>query len=265
MSFKKIFVLFCISLPLCIAARICQIACATEYSTGFSVIGREWVGFLTLGLICVACAIVAFLSFKTYKNPEKPPMTKTLLSVFACIVAVALLRELIFEDMSPTMPAWQVLALKVTTVLCAGYFAVLAASGIAGFKLPMLSHALPCVYAIVKTVSTFVNISSLALIYDNVLLIFAYCLLMLFFINYGKLYNGLDTEKGFRKLAATGLAAANVCVAQSIAALSINIFGSTPYPHADNGVMWSLLGMSLFIIGFLWEYFYKVETEEEHI
>lgn len=265
MSFKKILLLFLISLPVCVAARIFGIVYATEYETGFSVSGREVINYAVIALIAVVCVALAFFSFKAYKNPEKPPRTKALLSVLAMVVVCGLLREVIFENMPQTMLAWQVLLLKFTTVICAIYFVVFAVQGMVGFKLPALLHAIPCIYAIIKTIFTFINISSLALISDNILLVASYCLLMFFFINYGKLYNGLGKEKGFRKLAATGLPAATLCITQSLSVILVNAFSVKPYLHSDSGVMWAIFGIGLFIIGFLYEYFYKVETKKEHI
>lgn len=265
MSLRKIMLCFIAGLPVCIVARVIQIVYATEYATGFSVRGREWLSYLSIGIIALVCVLMAVFSFKAYKNPEKPPKVKWGLSVAACVVVAGLLRELIFENMPQTMPAWQVLLLKFVTVICVVYFVAFAVQGITEFKLPAISHVIPCVYAIIKTIFTFINISSLAVISDNVFLVAGYCLLMLFFINYGKLYNGIDVEKGFRKLLATGLAASTVCITQSFPVIFVNVFSKTPYLHSDVGSMWALAGMGIFIITFIFKYFEKILNKEEHI
>lgn len=262
MNFKKILICFCIGAPVCVAARIFQIVYATEYNTGFFVRGKETLGWAMLGIIAVACVLLAIVTFKAYKNPERPPKIKAALSVMAFLTAGALLYEVIGENMPLTMPAWQVTVLKFVTVLCAAYFVAFAVQGFTEFKMPALTHAIPCVYAIVKTIGTFINISSLPIISDNILLVSGYCLLMLFFIKYGKLYNGIDGERGFRKLLAAGLTAATVCISQALSVIVINIVKAKPYLHADLSVMASLLAMGLFITVFICQYF---KTNQEHI
>ena len=264
MNFKKILLCFGIGTPLCVVARTFQIVYATEYTTGFFVRGREAVGWAMLGVIAFVCVALAAASFKAYKNPEKAPKTKTALSVIAIFTAIALVYEIISENMPLTMPAWQVTVIKFVTVLCAIYFVAFAMQGFTGFKMPALAHAIPCAYAIIKTIGTFINISSLPLIADNILLVAGYCLLMLFFINYGKLYNRIDGERGFRKLLASGFAASSVCISQSLSIIVINIVRSKAYLHADMGVMGSLLAIGLFIAVFICDHFYKAE-KEEHI
>ena len=264
MNFKKVLLCYCVGVPICVVARIFQIVFATEYNTGFFARGKETVGWLLLALIGAACVAFGVIAFKAYKTPEKPPKIGLALSITSVFAAVMLVYELICENMPLTMPAWQVTAVKFVTLLCAVYFLALSLQSFTEFKMPLLAHAVPCVYAIIKTIATFINISSLPLISDNILLVAGYCLLMLFFINYGKLYNRVDGESGFRKVLACGLAAANLCISQSLSVVVINVFESKAYLHADLSVMGSLLAIGLFITVFIYDYFYKTE-KEEHI
>ncbi len=262
MSFKKISSCFFVGLPVCVAARIFQIVYATEYASGFFIRGREVWGTAMLVLIAAVCVALAILSFKAYKKPEKAPETTALLSVPSFFAVIGLMYEVFAENMPQTMAAWQVLAVKLVTVLCAVYFVAFAIQSFTEFKMPALFHVAPCVYAIVKTIFTFINISSIAVISDNILLVAGYCLLMLFFINFGKLYNGVDKEKGFRKVLATGLAASTVCITQSLSVVVVNVFSKKEYLHADTGVMWSLLAIGIFIAIFILRYFKTAENED---
>ncbi len=256
MNFKKIFIAFCVGLPLCIAARIVQLTVVIENSNGFYKSGYELLGNALVVVVALVCVGLAVIAFKAYKAPECAPKTNIVMTVAAICVAVALICETFFENMPQTMLPWQMLTIKAVTLFCGVYFLAFAIQGITNIKLPAILHAVPCVYAILKTVFTFINISSLALISDNVLLMSSYCVLMLFFINFGKLYNGLDKELNFRKILATGLIGATLCGTQSVSVLAVNVFGKG-YTHSDTSVMFTLLVFGFFIVAFLVSHFAK--------
>lgn len=254
MNFKKIMTTFFICLPVCIVARVLQIAFTIEKSNGFYLDGFDTFGNIMMVLIGLACALLFFVAFKAYKTPEKTPRVNLAMSVASFVLAAAFLCELFLESVAPTTPEWQKYAVKVITIAAAIYFVLFGSSHFCKIKMPRLIHAVPAVYAIARTIFTFINISSLASISDNVLLMSSYCVLMLFFINYGKLYNGLDVEVNFRKILATGLATATLCASQSVAYLLVNLFGSG-YTHSDISVIFTLFAISVFIVVFILAHF----------
>ncbi len=258
MNFKKLTLVFLVALPICVAARIFQIVYTIEYANGFYFNGKEAWGNMALIFIALICLALVILSLKTKGVSVKPPKSDAVLGIISLFVTVALCGEVFGEAMPMSMPAGQVFILKTTTVFTAVYFAVMSVGLLAEFKIPSVLHAIPCIYAIIKTIFTFINISSLALISDNILLMASYCGLMLFFINYGKLYNGIDVKTAFPKLAARGLAAAVICFTQSLSAIIIKLFSATPYTHINSEVLYSLLAFGLFITVFM----FKSENKE---
>lgn len=262
MNFKKIMTTFFICLPVCIAARVLQIVYTIEESNGFYLDGKATFGNIMLVVIALACVVLFFVAFKAYKTPEKTPRVNIGLALASFLVALAFLFELFFETVAPTTPDWQKYAVKVITVASVGYFVLFGISHFCKIKMPRLMHAIPAVYAIARTIFTFINISSLASISDNILLMASYCVLMLFFINYGKLYNGLDLEINFRKILATGLASATLCASQSVAYLLVNVFGKG-YTHSDTSVIFTLFAISVFIVVFILAHFKT--SKKEHI
>lgn len=257
MSFKKILLGFCLGLPACIAARVLQLAFAVESNTGFYISGKETFGVIMMAVIFVVSAYVYLTAFKAYKTPEKPPKINLFLVFSSIGMALVLANELLHQKFPSTTLSWQISMVKIMTVIAIAYFVTVALQGIFKFKLLPILHVIPCLYAMAKTIFSFISVSSLALISDNVLLVAAYCLLMLFFINYAKLYNNLDTDLNFRKILATGLAASIVCNAQAIAYFGINIFGAQGYLHTDINVMFSVLCFGVFTAAFTISHFYK--------
>ena len=260
MDLKKLAYGLAAAVPICSIIRIIQIVFLVEYQNGFYFSGKGFLGNLCLVLIALICGALAFFTYKIEKISVIIPKRDWVLAVASVIVSITLFRELFGENMPMTMLAGQVLLLKLSTAFTAVYFLIFALKCIISFKMPPLLHIMPVIYAIIKTVFSFINLSSLALISDNVLLLASYCALMLFFISYGKLYNGIK-EKGFKKYLATSVVTIVITITASLPNLIINIFGKEPYIHTNTNVLITLLAFGIFAIVFT----YKILNKKEHI
>lgn len=263
MSFNKILIFFCAGLPLCTAARVLQIALTLDRQNGFFFEQYKVLGMALTAIIALVCVFIAFCGFKAYKTPKQPPKANIALVVLSALIAISLVGEALNLSFPMTITNWQIGVIRISTVICAFYFAVLAFVSLANKKLNPLMHIVPIAYSVVKTIFTFIGVSSLALTSDNVFLMAGYSLLMLFFINYGKLYNGLDSELNFRKILATGMTAAIVCISQSAGYFLVNVFASEKYLHIPKSSMITLLLLGVFIIIFTVSHF--KENKKEHI
>lgn len=257
MSFKKIMLIFYIGLPLSLFTRVFQILFTIDYDNGFFANWRKVPGTIATVVILAIAFILAVCAYKAYKTPEHPPKNNPALAISSGVVALALISELVFQKFPLTSLDWQISCVKIATAVAIVYFAAVALQGVLKFRLPALFHVVPFFYIMAKVIFTFISISSLALISDNILLMTGYCLLMLFFINYGKLYNKLDTELNFRKILATGLSAATICGAQSLAYFGINALSLQDYLHSDITAMFTLLTFAIFTTVFTISHFRK--------
>ncbi len=260
MNFKKNIAGFS-GLFICMLIRIFQIAFLVEYSNGFYFTGKEFLGNLCLILIALICAAIIFFVFKAEKTAVAPPKTDWLLAIVSFVVAVTLFREIFGENMPMTMTAGQVFTIKIVSAFTAVYFIVFCMQYVLNFKMPPLLHLMPIIYAMVKTIFMFINLSSLALISDNILLLAAYCSLMLLFISYGKFHNGIEEKRGDTKLLATSCVSAIITITASVPNMIINLFSKQPYIHTNTDVLMTLFAFGIFTIVFMC----KSAHKKEHI
>lgn len=260
MNFKKIITFFCVGLPLCTVLRVLQIVKTVEYQNGFFYGEQKALGTVLTVFIALVCVLIAFCGNKAYKMPQKPPKSNVALSVCALSVAVSLFAEAFNQAFPVTVAPWQMGVTRIVTVCAAAYFVVVAINGFINIKVAPMVHVIPIVYAVIKTIFTFIGVSSLALISDNILLMGGYCLLMLFFINFGKLYNNIDDERNFRKILSTGLTASLICVSQSAAYFIVNVFSSEKYLHSDMNVIFTLFCLGVFAAVFVISHFRQTEN-----
>jgi len=257
MTFKKIMLFFWVGLSVCVAARVLQVAKTIEYSNGFYIDEQKCLGNILLVVIAAVCVVLWFISSRVETTPLNIIEGNWLLSLVSVMVAGTLVVDFYAEKAPYIMPQWQAVTIKAVTLLCIVYFVVLALKGCFNLNISPLFHIIPCVYAIAKIIFTFMSISSLAVISDNILLVAAYCSLMIFFINYGKVHNSVDIGKSFSKCLPSGLCATLLCLTQSVAYFIINLFGEEKYLHINISLMLNVLVFGAFVMAFIVLHFRK--------
>ncbi len=262
MNIKKILISALVSIPVCVGLRFYQIFETIDYENGFFTNEKTLLGYLLLFAIFSVCAMVGVISFKTTNVTLKEPKTSWAMAILAIAVSAKLFGELFGEVMSFSIPAWQILLVKLITVATMIYFLLIFLQKIIDFKIPPLLHIIPALYAITKTIFTFINISALSVISDNVILMACYCVLMLFFINYARIYNEIQVESATKKVVCYGFISVILCLTATLPTIIINSFSNTPYLHSNSSVNNTLLSLASYILVFLGEYLYK---KEEHI
>ncbi len=256
MKLNKIMTFFCIGLPICVSLRIFQIIFTIEFETGFYINKFETVGKLIFAIIIVYCALLWWFSSKYYKSPEKPPEYNMLLSVTSVGLAIVTVAQAFMENAYIFIFAWQSSAIKIVGTITAIYFLAFALRYYINFELPPILHIIPCLFMILRTAFIFINTSALAHISDNVLLLAAYCAVMVFFVNFAKLYNNIDIEKNFKKLLSSGLVSAVLCFTQSLSHTVINFASDNKYLHVSHVANISVLFMGLFVTVFIVTHFF---------
>lgn len=260
-KYKKIVLFFLITLPLSILMRTLQLFFTVETNTGFFKTEYKTAGFFLLIMIIAACACVAFVCFTGHRNPEHPPKINPVMALTAFLTAVCIVVELFTDGASGVVMPWQTLLLTVSGLLSALYFLLYGISGFIKFELSPLFSVIPSVYFIMKIICAFTAISSLALISDNILVLSAYCVMLLFFLSFGKLYNGIDQERNFRRLMASGLVSLLLCFTQGLPHIIINLATAGSYQHTSKVSNYSLIAFGMFIASFTFSHFSLKNTK----
>ena len=255
MKYKKIVLFFGIALPASILMRILELYFTVDTKTGFFKPEYKNMGYYLLILIIAFCAVTAILCFTSHRNPEHPPRKNPVLAAASFLMAAGLGLELFAESFAGTVMKWQTSLLMAAGLASIAYFIAFGVGMFTDIKIPPVCTAVPAVYFIARIICSFTAISSLALITDNVLMLAAYCVALLFFLCFGKLYNKIDVDYNFRKLMASGLSSVILCFTQSIPHIIINITTGNGYLHTSNSSNISLLITGIFIGVFTFSHF----------
>ncbi len=253
MKLNKIMTFFCIGMPICVILRIFQIVFTIEFETGFYIDEFSTIGKMISFVIACFCVLLYLFCLKYFKAPEHPPKNNIALTVTSIGLAAATIAQAFFDNVFGLVPFWQIALIRIFGIITAGYFVAFSLSKRVAFS-PIL-HIIPCVFMILRTAFVFINTSALAYITDNVFLIATYCVVLVFFLNFAKLYNGLDSDSNFRKLLASGLVSVNLCVTQSFSHIIINIASGNRYLHVSHIANISVLLIGAFILVFIFSHF----------
>ena len=216
MKNKTITVSFLAFLVLSVISRFVQILYTVDFTTGFFKKGSGFFGISLTAVTIIGCVICYIFAFKAYKKPENPPKQNFILELSSLAFAVALAVELFTEKLGIDILPWQQLLLKVLGILTVCYFIVFAFCSTRNLNKIRFFSVFPIIYFLMRLMFSFIMVSSISIISDNVLLIASYCLVALFMLNFAKLYNKVDVDTNFRKVLATGLVSLLIIFTQAV-------------------------------------------------
>ena len=204
--------------------------------------------------MCVAAAIISCKSLHIKKEVKS-----IIMPIISALTAVSLLYELFDEKFALQGVAWQVVLMKIFGGCAVLYFGVFAASEIFKFQIPDILHTIPALYMIMRIICSFINISSLSLIAENIFLLASYCCMLLFFVSYAAFYCIEDQNIVSLYTRASLAFAFGFCTA--LPNIIANTFSKSGYTHIPVHSQVVLMFMALFIAGFVYEKFFKAEKQ----
>lgn len=257
MKLNKILLLFLLALPSSVALRFLQLYFTIDAKTGFYLNESGNYGPILLILILLFTLFVGVFGYLVFVQPNNTPKPNIYTSISAAFLSFAIIGDVVLKNSSVTTPVWQTNLLRLFGVAAVIYFIIFSVELFKEFQIPKIINAIPVIYFIVKIICDFTAISKLAMISDNVLLVITYCLTLLFFLNFAKLYNNIENEKTFKRLLSYGLTASLLCFVVSIPNILINIITKMSYLHTSMYTNISVLFVGVFILSFLLSYFSK--------
>lgn len=262
MKYKKILLFFLIALPLSIGLRLTQLLFTIEAKTGFFLPEFEKYGVYILVIIFAFSLLTAIFAFSSHRSPQNAPKPNVFMSVSAVLLSLAIFYEINNETFPLIIKAWQRDLLFVFAIATGVFFILFSARLFIDFKLPRVFYIVPTFYFVLRVVCYFTATSSLALISDNLILMGTYIAVLIFMLQFTKLYNNVDTERNFRKLMASGLCSVILCFTQSLPHIIMNFITDFGYQHTSMIANITILFTGIFILAFCLSHFsYKNACE----
>lgn len=253
MKSNKIILLYFATLPISIGLRVLQLWFTVEPETGFYIPESQGMGTALTILILLCSLFVALFSRLTYKQPDRLPTGNLFLSMASVLLAAGIISETFFSNLSLPILGWQNILLKIVSAGTAIFLLIFAITPLFGFIIKPIFTALPVIYSIIRLICDFTLVSKLAIISDNIILIAVYSISMFFFLNFAKLYNGIEDDKNYKKIFSYGLTLSVLCFTSSIP----NLIFSTIFYGFDHVTIYTnitVLILGIFATAFVFSF-----------
>ena len=235
--------------------RIVQLLYMVDTGTGFIKQPYKRISFDISVLIIFLIFALTFFSFYIRRSPVKMPRPNFVLGAVSAGLGLSILYEVFDMKYAERIPAWQIVFLTVFGLLSAVFFIVYGAKGFFKFHLPRITYVLPCFYWVAKIICTFSEISSIALITDNVFIIASYCAVLIFMLEFAKLANFIDVNKNYKKMFPAAICSILLSAVYCVPRVLITIFGKGNVLHQDVTPVISVFFTFLFILVFSYYHF----------
>jgi len=216
MRFKNILNYFYIALVTAVVLRIYQLIYTIDNVTGFFKQPYKTIGTLMTAAVFAIILSVGVISSTVHRCPIKMPHVDYLTGGASLVSGLSILYEISTSAPTANVPSWQRILLNLTGLAAGIFFCAYSVKSVKKFKIPSSLFIFPVLYFVVKLIYTFTAVSSLALITDNIIILLTYICILLFMFEFAKLANGLDSEKGYKKILVTGLTAVILCAVSSL-------------------------------------------------
>lgn len=248
MRYRHTMTLLGICLPMCLVLRILQLAFTIDTATGF--IKQQYSAIsLIITLVIFAAAIsvgimgVSTDGIKTQKNDVNP-----LLSFSSFLTGGIFAYDAVSSLLPEVVTAWYNMALFVFALVSAIVFIAYGIKSIYSYKFPYISLIVPVFYFIVKLISVFVSTSKLALVTENIFLIFANGAILIFMFEFSKIENAIDETPNIKKLFCFAISASVFCAVYSLP--KIIVYGAS-MSRKDIADALLILAVCVFVLSYV--------------
>lgn len=244
-----VFILFFVSAPLLLAARVVQQLYMIDPLTGFYQDGFAGIGTAISALCFALIAVTLVMVWLSHpESPYVPKKSKPL--AFAAFFAAGCL------VISAT---GAVLSNGVSNLLIGvlGYFAAISiawygVSLVTAVEFSPLSTVLPVLYACLRLILSFVKYTREVAVTDSVFSIATMCLILLFFYSSGKLLSGVGGKRTHILFYSYGLCAAFFCADSALAHFILEVTGNNTVLHGGEAFDISYIGFAVYIVTAVW-------------
>lgn len=263
MKYRHAVTLMGVCLPVCLVLHAVQLIFTIDKKTGF--INQQYTGIsvaITL-VILAGVASVALITFAAdgvcLRRKSKNPavfVTSLLLGIMLFLDTAALVS-------STEAPAWYDALAIILGLLSAVVFVAFAIKKIYPYKFFDITLVIPPIYYIIRLIGIFVSTSELALVTENVFLLFTNGALLLFMFEFSKAENSIDESPKAKNIFSSGIAAAMLSFIQSVP--KIAVYGGSLSPREILSALLTLAA-GIFVLSYvLSELGQKSEKKTVHI
>lgn len=266
MNRKFNYIFFFVATVSAVVIRAIMLFFTIDPQSGF--FKKEYGAASILMMAIIAAAMCLLYFFARVSKDPIPPRKPGGLFVAAggLFLAVVILYDTFFYPMEYAAPGWQTSAQTVFAVGAALTLIFVSAAAVFPFSFPPIITLIPLLFWFMRLIIVFTAYTTLATVSDNLFELASLGLILIFFLQYAKIYTSELTEKGGKRTFAIGLSAAGVCLTNSVARILVQLTGHADRLHSTDMPPITCLAAGIFILIFClncYPIFAKKSSDEE--
>ena len=252
MRYRHIINLLWVSLPVCVLLRVMQLNFTIDQSTGFVEQQYSQICLLITFVVCAAIAAVSFMSFALEDVKKSEKATKPLVAIASVFTGGMFFFEVVTSAADVKDFVIKELLLLILGLLSAVTFVAFGIKNIYNYNFPNGMLAIPVIYYVVKLITLFVNTSSLALVTENVFLLFANSALLWFIYEFASFENKInESQRRQKSMLAIAIAAIMLSTVAVLPRLILAILQKNDIAKGDVSSALLMLAQALFVLAYI--------------
>lgn len=252
MKHRHTLMLLSVALPICVLLRAIQMYFTIDSATGFIKQQYSAISVIITVIICAAVASIGLLAATLEGVKQNSVKPCPAVAIASALAGGMFIYQTVAGISALVGGAWYDVLLIFLTLASAFVFVAYGLKNIYEYKFPSLMLVVPVVYYVVKLISVFVSTSALALVTENIFLIFTNSVLLWFMFEFASFENQIgDINKKPKRLFASGLAAVMLCAVTSLPKFILSISSKTQLSSGDISAALLNMAIGIFILTYI--------------
>lgn len=250
LKYQNIIKLFWISLPICVLLRTIQLLFTIDASTGFIKHQYSEIAVLITFVVCAAVATLSALSAATDDVKYRQKQFKPTIAAAGILMSGMHFYEAI-ASLGQSVNRYGII-LVFLNLLSAFIFAAYSIKNVYNYRFPTITLVIPTSYYVIKLINLFISTSALALVVENIFLLFTNSAILFFVFEFACFENEIgDISKKSKKLFSSGILAAMMCAVTALPKLIITICGAYDASSNDIASLVLMITTAIFIMTYI--------------
>lgn len=252
MKHRHTLILLSVALPICVLLRAIQIYFTIDSGTGFIKQQYSAISVIITVIICAAVASVSLLATTLEGVKQNSDKQRPAVAIAGVLSGGMFIYQTVSGLSDLGSGAWYDVLLVFLTLASTLAFVAYGLKNIYDYSMPSLLLVVPVIYYVVKLISIFVSTAKLALVTENIFLVFTNSILLWFMFEFASFENQIgDTCKKPKRLFASGLAATMLCAVTALPKLIFAMLNIMQLSAKDIAAAVANVAIGIFVLMYI--------------
>ncbi len=261
MKYRHIIGLLGVSLPICVLLRVIQLVFTIDNATGFVKQQYSQVSIMISAIVCIASIAISILASTVDDIEKNEKVFKPVVAIAGLLTGGMFVYEAVVTVSILGFTGWNGISF-VLSLLSACVFVMYGIKNIYDYKFHSAFLVVPTVYYVIKLINLFISTSALALVTENVFMIFANSALLLFLFEFASFENGFkNADSAPKRILVVGVLAIAMLLATSVPKIIAAASQKAELSTGDISSALLLIAQAIFILVYISGNFYQKQPK----